>query len=97
MVDLWHESSDKNISDPIDERRVMISYSLMKCNKFSEAKTVAKPLNSESLEKRISVYQQFYNTNAILENKLKNGNLSRKDQQKARKQIEENKEAMDKL
>lgn len=97
VVDLWHESSDKNISDPIDERRVMISYSLMKCNKFSEAKTVAKPLNSESLEKRISVYQQFYNTNAILENKLKNGNLSRKDQQKARKQIEENKEAMDKL
>lgn len=97
VVDLWHESSDKNISDPIDERRVMISYSLMKCNKFSEAKMVAKPLSSDAMEKRIGIYQQFYNANKILENKLKNGNLSEKDQRKAKKQIEENKKAMDKL
>lgn len=97
VVDLWHESSDKNISDPIDERRVMISYSLMKCNKFSEAKMVAKPLSSDAMEKRIGIYQQFYNANKILENKLKNGDLSEKDQRKAKKQIEENKKAMDKL
>lgn len=97
VVDLWHESSDKNISDPIDERRVMISYSLMKCNKFSEAKMVAKPLSSDAMEKRIGIYQQFYNANKILENKLKNGDLSEKDQLKAKKQIEENKKAMDKL
>lgn len=97
VVDLWHESSDKNISDPIDERRVMISYSLMKCNKFSEAKIVAKPLSSNTMEKRIGIYQQFYNANKILENKLKNSDLSEKDQRKAKKQIEENEKAMEKL
>ena len=97
VVDLWHESTDKNITDPIDQRRVMIAYSLMKCNEFSEAKKVAKPLDSSGLNQRIEAYQQFYDANKILENKLKNGNLSKKDQEKAKKQIEENKEAMDKL
>lgn len=97
VVDIWNESTDSNVLNPIDQRRVMIAYSLMKTNNLADAKKVAKPLNSSSMNERIKTYEQFYEANKILENKIKNGDLSQKDKEKAKKQIEQNKEAMDKL
>lgn len=97
VVDIWNESTDSNVLNPIDQRRIMIAYSLMKTNNLADAKKVAKPLNSASMNERIKTYEQFYEANKILENKIKNGDLSQKDKEKAKKQIEQNKEAMDKL
>lgn len=97
VVDIWNESTDANVTQPIDQRRIMIAYALMKTNNLADAKKVAKPLNSDSFNQRIKVYEQFYQANKILENKIKNGDLSEKEKEKAKKQIQTNKEAMDKL
>ena len=96
-VDVYKSSDDDNLTDLTDARRVMVAYSLMKCGQLADAKKVAEPLNNENLNKRIKVYGQFYNANKILKNKIENGHLSKSEEDKAKEQMKENQEAMDKL
>lgn len=96
-VEIYRNSSEPDLTNLSKERRVMAAYSLMKTGNISDAKQTAKPLNNENLDKRIKIYSKFYNANKILTNKINNGDLSRKEIEKAKKQIKENQEAMDKL
>lgn len=96
-VDVYRNSSEPELTQLSKERRVMAAYALMKTGNLADAKSVAKPLNNETLNKRIAVYSKFYNANKILNNKITNGHLSSKEEKKAREQIKENQEAMDKL
>ena len=75
----------------------MVSYALMKDGQIANAKSVAEPLNNSNLNERIKVYGQFYHANQILEAKIKHGHLSNEQISKAKKQIDENQDAMDKL
>lgn len=96
-VDLYKNSPSPDLTSLSKERRVMAAYSLMKIGSISEAKQVASPLDNEKLNQRIAVYGKFYNANKILNNKIQNGHLSKKEEEKAKQQIKENQEAMDKL
>lgn len=96
-VDLYKNSPSTDLTNLSKERRVMAAYSLMKIGSISEAKKVASPLDNEKLNQRISVYEKFYNANKILNNKIQNGHLTKKEEEKAKQQIKENQEAMDKL
>lgn len=96
-VDIYRKSSEKDLTSLSEERRIMVAYSLMKTGNISDAKQIAKPLNNENLNKRISIYAKFYNANKILTNKINNGHLSRSQIEKAKKQIRENQKVMDKL
>ena len=96
-VDLYKNSPSPDLTSLSKERRVMAAYSLMKIGSISEAKQVAAPLDNEKLNQRIAVYGKFYNANKILNNKIQNGHLSKKEEEKAKQQIKENQEAMDKL
>lgn len=75
----------------------MAAYSLMKTGNTKDAKMIAKPLNNANLNRIIEIYFKFDNANKILNNKIQNEHLSKKEKNKARKQIRENQQAMDKL
>lgn len=96
-VDLYKNSPSPDLTNLSKERRVMAAYSLMKIGSISDAKQVASSLNNKKLNQRIEVYGKFYNANKILNNKIQNGHLSKKEEEKARQQIKDNQEAMDKL
>lgn len=96
-VDLYKNSPSPDLTNLSKERRVMAAYSLMKIGSISDAKQVASSLDNKKLNRRIEVYGKFYNANKILNNKIQNGHLSKKEEEKARQQIKENQEAMDKL
>ena len=69
-VDVYRNSSEPELTQLSKERRVMAAYALMKTGNLADAKSVAKPLNNETLNKRIAVYSKFYNANKILNNKI---------------------------
>lgn len=94
---IYNQSNDTNLTNLIKARRIMVSYALMKDGQIAKAKSVAEPLNNSNLNERIKVYGQFYHANQILEAKIKHGHLSNEQISKAKKQIDENQEAMDKL
>lgn len=96
-VDIYKNSPDPELTQLTDARRIMVAYSLMKIGSIAEAKKVAGTLNNENLNKRIEIYSKFYNANKILSNKITNGHLSKSQIKKAKQQIKENQEAMDKL
>lgn len=97
VVDIYKNSSSLDLTKPSDERRVMAAYSLMKIGNTKDAKMIAKPLNNANLNRIIEIYFKFDNANKILNNKIQNEHLSKKEKNKARKQIRENQQAMDKL
>ena len=94
---IYNQSNDTNLTNLIKARRIMVSYALMKDGQIAKAKSVAEPLNNSNLNERIKVYGQFYHANQILEAKIKHGHLSNEQISKAKKQIDENQDAMDKL
>lgn len=94
---IYNQSNDTNLTNLIKARRIMVSYALMKDGQIAKAKDVAEPLNNSNLNERIKVYGQFYHANQILEAKIKHGHLSNEQISKAKKQIDENQDAMDKL
>lgn len=97
VVDLWHESTDSDIVNPIPQRRIMIAYALMKTNNLSDAEEVAKPLKNDNMNKRIEAYKNLYNANKTLQKAIDSGNLSKSEKKKAEKQMSKNQATMDKL
>lgn len=96
-TDIYKNSAEPDLTDLTKERRVMAAYCLMKTGNIVDAKSTAKPLNNDNLNKRIEVFAKFYNANKILNNKIQNDHLSEKEEKRAREQIRKNQEAMDKL
>ena len=75
----------------------MLAYSYMKTGDIGDAKQTADGLGNDQLNEKIEAYQKFKEANKILEDKIKNGNLSPQDVKKAKHQIKQNKIAMKKL
>lgn len=96
-TDIYKNSSEPDLTDLTKERRVMAAYCLMKTGNIVDAKSTAKPLNNANLNKRIEVFEKFYNANKILNNKIQNDHLSEKEEKRAREQMRKNQEAMEKL
>lgn len=94
---LYYTSNDKSLMALNNARRIMVAYTLMKNGEPEKAYSVGKSLNNDELNKRISAYKNFLDANKMLENKLKNHDLTGEDAKKARKQIEKNKEEMEEL
>lgn len=94
---IYKNSSEPDLTDLTKERRIMAAYCLMKAGNILDAKSTAKPLNNDNLNKRIEVFEKFYNANKILKNKIQNDHLSEKEEKRAREQMRKNQEAMDKL
>jgi hypothetical protein len=94
---IYNESNDSNLTNLIKARRIMVSYALMKDGQIAKAKSVAEPLNNSNLNERIKVFGQFYHANQILEAKIKHGHLTSEQITRAKKQIDDNQSAMDKL
>lgn len=96
-TDIYKNSAESDLTNLTKERRVMAAYCLMKTGNIVDAKSTAKPLNNANLNKRIEVFEKFYNANKILSNKIQNDHLSQKEEKRAREQMRKNQEAMDKL
>lgn len=94
---IYNESNDSNLTHLIKARRIMVAYALMKSGQIAKAKSIAEPLNNDQLNERIKIYGQFYHANQILEAKIKHGHLNSAEITKAKKQINSNQTAMDKL
>lgn len=94
---IYNESTDTNLTHLIRARRIMVAYALMKSGQIAKAKSIAEPLHNDQLKERIKVYGQFYHANQILEAKIKHGHLDSEEITKAKKQINSNQSAMDKL
>lgn len=94
---IYNESTDTNLTHLIKARRIMVAYALMKSGQIAKAKSIAEPLHNDQLNERIKVYGQFYHANQILEAKIKHGHLDSEEITKAKKQINSNQSAMDKL
>lgn len=96
-VKLLDTSSDPNLKNLSDARRVMASYAYLKDDKISKAESTAKPLKNKDLNERIKVYKQFSDSNDKLKSKINSGSLSSSEKKKAQEQIKDNEAKMKKL
>lgn len=96
-VHIYEKSSIPQLTKLTNTRRIMVAYSLMKTGSIKEAKDIAEPLNNQQLNKRIIAYSKFLNANKILNNKIRNGDLTQKEKTKAKQQIKKNQKAMEKI
>lgn len=97
VATIYDNSSSKYLKDMIKPRKIMAAYSLMKAGDIDTAKNIASDADDADLSQRIEIYSKFYNANKILNNKIENDHLSKKEKKEAEKQIQKNQEAMDKL
>lgn len=97
VIDIYDDSSSPYLTNLNSERKTMLAYSYMKTGYIGDAKQTADGLGNDQLNEKIEAYQKFKEANKILEDKIKNGNLSPQDVKKAKHQIKQNKIAMKKL
>ena len=97
VIDIYDDSSSPYLTNLNSERKTMLAYSYMKTGDIGDAKQTADGLGNDQLNEKIEAYQKFKEANKILEDKIKNGNLSPQDVKKAKHQIKQNKIAMKKL
>lgn len=97
VIDIYNDSNTSDLANLNSERKTMLAYSYMKTGDISDAKQVANGLGNTQLNEKIEAYQKFKDANKTLKEKIRSGNLSPQDVNKAKQQIKQNKIAMSKL
>lgn len=96
-VDIYNSSNSQEMLKLSSARKTMLAYSYMKTGQVQSARDAARGLHNKQLNQKIDAYANFQQANEMLKAKIKSGNLSPQDVNKAKKQIKENKQAMHEL
>lgn len=96
-IKIYNNSADSNLASLNKSRKTMLAYCYLKTGDVASAKHLASQLNNSQLNDKIDTYAKFKQANTTLNEKVKSGQLSPQDEQKARDEINKNKQAMDKL